>query len=101
LPGGTIDTIKIVRIDYREVGLDNYTIVFFTFHADYPPLYAKIMSAAEMTVLENSRKGILLLKFDLFKGEWMPGGAMDAANSNQEFRFNNVQNKILQLSRGQ
>lgn len=101
LPKGDITSVKIVRVDYQKIGIENYAAVFFTFHANWHPLYLAFWKGVSGIQPGPDRKGIRLMKLDSFSNEWKPEPiGMDIANIDQPFRFNFVQNKLLQLSTG-
>lgn len=95
IPTCSVKSFMIIKIDYHDIGIDNYAAIFFTFTADWRPSYREFAKINSGTELQNERKGIILEKFDSFSNQWKPDltNGYDIANLNEPFPQNRVQIK--------
>jgi hypothetical protein len=100
IPGPKVDSFRVVKTEYRRIGVNSYAIVFFTFHSEYSDAYRTLISVNTTTLIKDDRKGISLWVFDVFSNKWKFASALDLANADADFTTNSVQTKVMTLSGG-
>lgn len=94
IPMGRFLVTKVVKNEERKKGVDDYRLVMVSYNAEYNPVYKHYLDVLGPPQ-SNSKKAIVLLKWDAFENKWKRV-ASDLANSNEEFATSFVARAIGQ-----
>ncbi|MDE2165934.1 MAG: hypothetical protein KGJ66_06315 [Alphaproteobacteria bacterium] len=92
-------SVQIVKVDYRQIGIDNYAAVFFTYTVDWNPLYVQYTKIINPSyLLKPHRKGIVLEQFDTFHNGWKIDfqHGFETANIDEPFQDHRIQDFLRQ-----